>query len=70
MAVPAKRIAKTMVAMKSFFSKPRFSWKPALPDWPKAPPSEPSFCCSKMAATKRADTKIWIQGNNGARKLM
>ena len=48
----AKATARTMVALKVNFSKPRRVWKPELKLSPKAPPNPAAVRCNKMPTDK------------------
>lgn len=64
-AEAAKRMPRTIVALKSTFSNPLLVWKAELKLSPKAPPKPAPVCCKSTATIRRTDKAIWIYGRNG-----
>jgi hypothetical protein len=59
----AKRIANTIVALKSTFSNPRRVWNPPPSAPPNAPPIPAPDCCSSTAPIRRIESRICTQGS-------
>lgn len=62
-AEAANKIATTIVALKTNFSKPRFVWYTPPSDPPKAPPIPASDGCRMTPIMRIPDSTICIHGN-------
>ena len=60
----AKRIPRTIVAVKSVFSNPRRVWKPELKlSAPNAPPKDAPVLCIKIVTIRSAESAICTYGS-------